>query len=69
MGMERVGKGSHTLHTVRQLMSDTENWVTIIDAEQYQYPGMQQAIMYCSYIAKLPHSWQRRRIILQNMPM
>ena len=43
-----MGKGSHTLHIVRQLMSD----VPII--EQYQYPGLQQAIMYCCNITKLP---------------
>ena len=35
-------------------MSDVENWVPITDKEQYQYPGMQQAIAYCSDIAKLP---------------
>ena len=53
-GTEWIGKGSHTLYTIQQLMKDVENWVTITNKEHYHYPGTQQVIMHCRDITALP---------------
>ena len=55
-GKERIGKGSHMLYMIQQLMKDVENWVTITDKEQYHYPGTQQVIMHCRDITATVHA-------------
>ena len=53
-GTERIGKGSHTLYTIQQLMKDMENWMTITNKEHHHYTGTQQVIMHCRDITALP---------------
>ena len=61
----RKGKGTHGLTIVRQLIECKENWQTITEKADYQFPGVfkheqNQAIMHTSDCRKLGQSCNKK---------
>lgn len=71
---KRDGKGCHILTTVRQLLSEPENWLTIKAKKEYHFPGVfsskcQQQLYYVSDINDLEQTCDDQHFLWSDIQL